>query len=59
MKNYDRMEIYVRKNEKAKITRKAHRNGLSVSKFVVISCLGKAEENECIARNITQISNAD
>jgi hypothetical protein len=41
--NYDRMEIYVRREDKRRIMRRAMRRGLSVSKYVVLTALGEIE----------------
>ena len=44
--DYDRMEIYIKRNEKLKIQRLAHRNGKSVSRFLVESALGEEVARE-------------
>ena len=46
MKYYERIEIYAKKNEKAKIERIAHRAGKSVSRYMVESALGKSVERD-------------
>ena len=42
--NYDRMEIYFRREDKRRIMRRAMKRGLSISKYVVLTALGEIKD---------------
>lgn len=44
--SYDRLQIYARTEEKAKIERLAKKKGMSVSRYMIESSLGEPVERE-------------